>query len=146
VARTRITFISGFTRRFGNPITRLLAGHLPWFCILRYRGRKTGKAYRTPMNVFRNDGAWIFALTYGSEVQWVRNVLAAGGCEIETRGRVVELDRPELFVDPRRRSVPRVVAFFLGFIGVTEFLRMQPAKTSGPVTPPLVHPDEGIRP
>jgi deazaflavin-dependent oxidoreductase (nitroreductase family) len=145
VARTRITFISGFTRRFGNPITRLVAGHLPWFCILRYRGRKSGKAYRTPMNVFRKGGAWIFALTYGSDVQWVKNVLAAGGCEIETRGRVVALDRPGLFIDPRRRAVPRIVAFFLGFIGVTEFLRMHPAGASSPPMPPPVRPDEGIR-
>jgi deazaflavin-dependent oxidoreductase (nitroreductase family) len=126
VARTRISFIRDFTRRFGNPITRVIAGHLPWFCILRYRGRKSGKAYRTPMNVFRRGDAWIFALTYGSDVQWVKNVIAAGGCEIEHRGRTIALDRPELIADPARRLVPRIVGLSLGLIAVTEFLRMQP--------------------
>lgn len=146
VARTRITFISGFARRFGNPITRLVAGHLPWFCILRYRGRKSGKAYRTPMNVFRGDGAWIFALTYGSDVQWVKNVLAAGGCDIETRGRMVRLEGPELINDPSRRLVPGIVRFFLGFIGVTEFLRMHSAGRGGArTTPPPAPPGAGMR-
>jgi deazaflavin-dependent oxidoreductase (nitroreductase family) len=127
MARTRITFMRDFTRRFGNPVTKLVAGHLPWFCILRYRGRKTGRPYRTPMNVFRRGDHWVFALTYGSDVQWVKNVLAAGSCEIETRGRVIVLGRPEIVTDPTRRLVPRVVAVFLGLIGVTEFLRMAPA-------------------
>lgn len=147
VARTRITVFSGFTRRFGNPITRLVAGHLPWFCILRYRGRKSGKAYRTPMNVFRRKSAWIFALTYGSDVQWVKNVLDAGGCDIETRGRIVQLEGPELIHDPSRRLVPRIVGFFLGFIGVTEFLRMQSAGSGeGQATRPPARPDAGIHP
>ena len=91
------------------------------------------------MNVFRKDGAWVFALTYGSEVQWVKNVLAAGGCVIETRGRLVQLADPELITDPRRRLVPRIVAFFLGLILVTEFLRMQTASSvegAGPTPPP----------
>jgi deazaflavin-dependent oxidoreductase (nitroreductase family) len=127
MARTRITFLRGFTRRFGNPMTKLVAGRLPWFCILRYRGRKSDRPYRTPMNVFRRDDSWVFALTYGSEVQWVKNVLHAGSCEIETRGRVIALTRPQLVVDPSRRQVPRVVAIFLGLIGVTEFLRMEEA-------------------
>ena len=88
------------------------------------------------MNVFSRDGAWIFALTYGSDVQWVKNVLAAGRCEIQTRGRVVRLDRPELVLDPSRRLVPRLVAFFLGFIKVTEFLRMQTASDAAPAGGP----------
>jgi deazaflavin-dependent oxidoreductase (nitroreductase family) len=127
VAKTRITFLRDFTRLVGNPITRLFAGHLPGFCIIRYRGRKSGRSYSTPMNVFNRDGARIFALTYGSDVQWVKNVLAAGRCDIQTRGRLVHLDQPEIVVDPSRRLVPRPVAFFLGFIKVTEFLRMRAA-------------------
>jgi deazaflavin-dependent oxidoreductase (nitroreductase family) len=127
VARTRITFLRDFTRRFGNPITRPVAGSLPWFCIVRYRGRKSGRQYRTPMNVFRHGEAWVFALTYGSEVQWVRNVLAAGRCEVESRGRVVQLARPEVVVDTSRRLVPPLARFFLGLIGANEFLTMRAA-------------------
>jgi hypothetical protein len=46
-------------------------------------------------NPFRGDD-YFFFLTYGSDIEWVKNVLAAGWCSIETRGRVVELVELEL--------------------------------------------------
>jgi deazaflavin-dependent oxidoreductase (nitroreductase family) len=123
--RTRLQFMRPFTIRFVNPLTRLVAGWLPGFGILHYRGRMTGKAYRTPMNVFRKGDHYVFALTYGSEVQWVKNVLAAGTLDLRTVGRTVHLVEPELFVDPKRREMPIPVRQFLGLLGVSEFLRMR---------------------
>lgn len=103
-----------FTTRVVNPVTRLIAGGLPWFGILSYAGRKSGRWYRTPINVFRRGNDYVFALTYGSDVQWVKNVLAAGGCEIRIRGRDVRLVEPEVFVDPARRLMPLPVRLILG--------------------------------
>jgi hypothetical protein len=37
----------------------------------------------------------LFYLTYGSDVQWVKNVLAAGDCTIETRNETLDLVDPE---------------------------------------------------
>jgi deazaflavin-dependent oxidoreductase (nitroreductase family) len=110
-----------------NPIARRFAGWLPGFGILEYRGRASGRAYRTPINAFRRDDFYVFALTYGSDIQWVKNVLAAGGCTLRTRGRAVRLVEPEVFVDPSRRLMPRVVRIVLRFNRVTEFLRMRVA-------------------
>src|SRR5215467_11602796 len=70
-----------------NRITSLFAGWLPGFGILTHVGRKSGKVYRTPVNVFRAPNGFIVALTYSSQSEWVKNVLAAGGCELKTRGR-----------------------------------------------------------
>ena len=123
--RTRLQFLRPFTTRFVNPITRLVAGWLPGFGILHYRGRTSGKAHRTPMNVFRHGDHYVFALTYGSEVQWVKNVLAAGTLDLRTVGRDVRLIEPELYADPKRRDMPFPVRQFLGMLGVTEFLRMR---------------------
>ncbi len=114
-----------FTTRFVNPVTRLVAGWLPGFGILQYRGRKTGKAYRTPMNVFRRGDHMVMALTYGPDVQWVKNILAAGEVTVRTMGRDVHLVEPELFTDPTRREMPALIRPFLGFMRVTEFLRMR---------------------
>lgn len=125
--RTRLESIRPFTTRVVNPITRLVAGRLPGFAILHQRGRSSGRPYDTPMNVFRADDAYLFALTYGSHVDWVRNVLAAGGCEVTTRGRRMRLVDPELIVDPDRELVPQPVRSFLGLLRVTEFLRMRAA-------------------
>jgi deazaflavin-dependent oxidoreductase (nitroreductase family) len=118
-------FMRPFTTRFINPVTRRFAGHLPGFAILVYRGRRSGRVYRTPMNVFHHGADYVFALTYGSDVQWVKNVLAAGGCELEMRGGTVRLTDPRLFVDPRQRLMPLPVRFFLRVMGVTEFLSMR---------------------
>ncbi len=97
------------------------------FAIIRYRGRKSGKVYRTPMNVFRDGEDYLFALTYGSDVQWVKNVLAAGEADLEQRNTTVHLVEPELFVDPTRHLMPQPVRTVLGFARVSEFLRMRPA-------------------
>jgi deazaflavin-dependent oxidoreductase (nitroreductase family) len=121
---TRLQVIRPFTTHVFDRFSRHFAHRLPGFAIIAYRGRKTGKAYRTPMNVFKRDDSYIFALTYGPDVQWVKNVLAAGKADLHVRGRHVHLTNPELFADPKRRLMPLPVRFFLGLMRVSTFLRM----------------------
>ena len=126
--RPPLAVIRPFTTRVFNPISRRFVRWLPGFGILAYRGRKSGKAYRTPLNVFRHDADWVFALTYGSDVQWVKNVLAAGQATLEKGRKRIRLVEPELIVDPERRLMPFPVRQVLGFMRVSEFLRMRPAR------------------
>lgn len=122
---TRMQFIRPFTTRFVNPVTRRFARWLPGFGIIRYRGRRSGNVYRTPMNVFRRGDSYVFALTYGPDVQWVKNVLASGRAELEIRRHRVRLADPEVIHDPTRRLMPLPVRFFLGLMRVSMFLRMR---------------------
>jgi deazaflavin-dependent oxidoreductase (nitroreductase family) len=122
-----MAFIRPFTTHVVNPITRRFAAWLPMFGILSYRGRRSGNRYRIPMNAFRDGDDWIFALTYGSEVQWVKNVLAAGEAELTKRRTTIRLAEPKLFVDRKRLRMPFPVRQFLGLMRVSEFLRMRPA-------------------
>jgi deazaflavin-dependent oxidoreductase (nitroreductase family) len=118
-------------KRYVNPITRPVVKNLPTFAILTHRGRKTGRSYRTPINVFRRGTEYFFFLTYGSDVQWVKNVLATGSCSIETRGRVVELVEPKLITDPELRPAPPHVRFVERRIaGATQYLRMRAASSN----------------
>ena len=124
--RTRMWRFRRVVNRYVNPVTRPVAKRLPSFAVLTHRGRKTGRTYRTPLNVFRRGDDYFFFLTYGSDVQWVKNVLAAGSCSIETRGRVVELVEAELVTDPELRPAPSHVRFVEGRIaGATQYLRMR---------------------
>jgi deazaflavin-dependent oxidoreductase (nitroreductase family) len=125
--RTRFRFMLPFTTHVFNRFSRRFVRWLPWFAIITYRGRKTGKTYRTPMNVFRDGESYVFALTYGSDVQWVKNVLAAGEADLQIRNRTIHLVDPEMFVDPTRHLMPLPVRIVLGFARVTEFLRMRPS-------------------
>ncbi|TME11962.1 MAG: DUF385 domain-containing protein [Chloroflexi bacterium] len=95
------------------------------FGILGYRGRTSGREYHTPMNVFRQGDEFVFALTYGADVQWVKNIVAAGECRLRTMGRELKLVDPRLYSDPGRRDMPFPVRQFLGLLRVTEFLRMR---------------------
>ena len=122
-------FLRPYTTRFFNPVSRRFAGQLPGFAILVYVGRRSGRTYRTPMNVFRRGDDYVFALTYGSDVQWVKNVVAAGGCELVTMGRTVRLTDPQLLCDPKQRIMPLPVRLFLRLMRVTEFLTMRAAPT-----------------
>ena len=124
---TRLWRARHVATRYLNPLTRLFAGRLPWFGILIHRGRTTGRTFRTPINVFRRGDSYVFFLTYGSDAGWVKNVFAAGGCVLRTRGRDVELVDPELISDPERRLVPFAVRVVGRLIGATRFVRMRPA-------------------
>ena len=128
--RTRLAVLRPFTTHIFNRFSRLFAGWLPGFGLLVYRGRNSGREYRTPMNVFRRGDEYVFALTYGPDVQWVKNIVAAGGCDLITRGRTIRLVEPVQFTDPKRSAMPLPVRLFLGPMRVTEFLRMRIADPS----------------
>jgi hypothetical protein len=75
---------------------------------------------------FGEGDEYYFFLTYGADVQWVKNVLDAGRCSIETRGRVVELVKPELITDPELRPAPPHVRFVERRIAaVRQYLRVR---------------------
>jgi deazaflavin-dependent oxidoreductase (nitroreductase family) len=124
-APTRMSRLRPITTRWFNPLALRVAGRLPWFGILTYRGRTSGRIYHTPLNVFRRADTYVFALTYGADTQWIKNVVAAGTCTLRTRGRDITLVEPELFRDPTRRLMPLPVRVILGLNDVSEFLRMR---------------------
>jgi deazaflavin-dependent oxidoreductase (nitroreductase family) len=108
-----------------NKVTRQLAPWLPGLGVVVHRGRTTGKQFRTPVNVFPRPGdRYVLALTYGSDTDWVKNVVAAGGCELLTRGTHIELTAPRLFHDEARREIRVVERSILGLLHVYDFLEL----------------------
>jgi deazaflavin-dependent oxidoreductase (nitroreductase family) len=116
--------LAAFNRRVTNRITGPFAGRLPGFGVVVHRGRRSHREYRTPVNAFVAAGGYVVALTYGKDSDWIKNVLAAGGCELVTRGRTVRLTAPELFHDERQQHVPRPVRRILRALGVSDFMRL----------------------
>src|SRR6266436_9363468 len=83
--------VAAFHRAITNRVAVRFTGRLPGFAIVTNVGRKSGRLYRTPVNVFREPDGFLVALTYGRDSGWVKNVLAAGGCQIETRRLLYQL-------------------------------------------------------
>jgi deazaflavin-dependent oxidoreductase (nitroreductase family) len=137
-ARTRAWRFRHIATRYLDPVARPLAAWVPTFAVMTHRGRTSGRAYQTPINVFRRGDAYLFLLTYGADVDWVKNVLAAGSCSLRTRGHDVALVDPELIEDRELRDAPLIPRFIERRVaGVDAYLRMR-AKTqplgSGPWT------------
>jgi deazaflavin-dependent oxidoreductase (nitroreductase family) len=123
--RFRKKSLAAFNLAVTNRITSRFAGTLPGFGIVTHVGRKSGRAYHTPINVFRAPSGFLIALTYGQESEWVKNVMAAGGCRLETRGRQYQLTAPTLVHDPTRGRFPLPVRVILGFVGANDFMQLR---------------------
>src|SRR5580704_221189 len=115
--RFRNRWVAAFNLAVTNRITSRFAARLPGFGILAHVGRKSGKLYRTPVNVFRAPEGFLIALTYGRESEWVKNVVAAGACQLETRGVLYQLSAPTIVHDPTRRRFAPLVRTVLGIVG-----------------------------
>jgi deazaflavin-dependent oxidoreductase (nitroreductase family) len=119
--------VAWFNRRVTNRITRPLASWLPGFGVVEHAGRRSGRPNRTPVNVFRAGASYVIALTYGVESDWVKNVLAARGCDLVTRGHRHKLTAPAIVHDERGRLVPAPVRPILRLLRVGDFLRLEQA-------------------
>jgi deazaflavin-dependent oxidoreductase (nitroreductase family) len=117
--------VARFNRRVTNPVIGGVAGTVGSLAIVEHRGRRTGKRYRTPVMAFPKGEDVIFALTYGTEVDWVKNVIAAGGCTIEYRRRSIRLAGPRLEQGSPAAAFPWVVRTFLRLLRVRDVLRLR---------------------
>ncbi len=117
--------IARFNKRFTNRLTGPLAPFVPGLGLLAHTGRRSGRRYETPVNVFSRNGEYIFALTYGRDAEWVKNVLAANGCELTTRGRRHRLTDPDVFRDDRQRPAAPIARPILRLVGTNDFMRLR---------------------
>lgn len=120
-----------------NPAMLLLAGRRWWYAgVIRHTGRRTGRSYATPVvvNPVAGDG-FVVPLPYGTEVDWLRNVLAAGKATVTVGGESYEVREPQvisaaaaapLLSDRRRREFAR--------FGIGHYLKLQRATHRKPST------------
>ena len=117
--------VARFNRYVTNPIARRVAGWAPMFAILYHQGRRSGKRYSTPINIFRADGGFVIALTYGPDVEWVKNIGETQEAEIRYRSRQIRVVRPQrISTSEGMAAMPRLVRLILRMINVTEFLHL----------------------
>ncbi|WP_199182875.1 nitroreductase family deazaflavin-dependent oxidoreductase [Mycobacterium sp. 4858] len=82
-----------------NKIIRPMAGkaHSP-YALLEHVGRRSGRAYATPVGAFPYEDGFVIGLSYGADVDWCRNVIASGRATLTWRGQTFALDRPEIIL------------------------------------------------
>jgi len=89
-------WLARFNRHVTNPIQKIWAGYAPMFGILEHVGRRSGKQYRTPLNVFTTDDGFAILLTYGPDRDWLKNFAAAGNARMKRHGRTFVVADPRV--------------------------------------------------
>ena len=122
-----------FNRQVLNHLTRPLSRHVPGFGVIVHRGRRSGRIYETPVNVFRSGDSFVVALTYGVGSDWARNVLTAGACDLITRGRRMRVVVLRVQRDEQLLLVPAIVRPILRLIHVADFLLLSLPQPEAPL-------------
>jgi deazaflavin-dependent oxidoreductase (nitroreductase family) len=101
--------------------------------IIRHRGRTTDQAYETPIQAIRTDDGFLIGLPYGSQSDWLQNVVAAGSASLVHEGETHSVDQPELidmesaaeYFSPEEQRTHRL-------FGVDQALRLRRAAIEAP--------------
>jgi deazaflavin-dependent oxidoreductase (nitroreductase family) len=95
-----------------NPLIIKFAGrrHFGMAAQIQHVGRRSGKVYVTPASAHVHGDAIVFALTFGSQSDWVRNMRAAGSCTVRVNGRTYHATNPEFL--SREEAMPLLKAAF----------------------------------
>lgn len=115
-------------RRFGRPMELRTAGEPgASAAVIRHVGRRSGAPYSTPIGVYPMGDDFLVYLPYGPDVDWLRNIRAAGSAELRVEGhtclvtpRIVEPAEALPHVSAKDRRVARL-------FGVTDFLVLERA-------------------
>lgn len=119
-----------------NPLTRRLArSSVGPFSLVRHRGRRSGKVYETPLIVRRVTDGFVIELTYGPNVDWYKNVVAAGGCTVIWHGEEYVIDGIEPIPTPiGMAAFPLSQQLILRLLRRTHFEKLMEQHASSTVT------------
>lgn len=119
-----------FNKYVFNPAMLQLAGRKHWYAgVIRHTGRRSRKSYVTPVVADRVTDGFIVPLPYGTGVDWLSNVLAAGEATVTVGGQTYDVVEPEVIdaavalpqlSERRRRAYAR--------FGIDNFVKVRLAK------------------
>ena len=114
-------WVAQVNKRVFNP-RELRKGVRP---VLTHVGRSSEKTYRTPLDAHAVEGGYIFIVMYGSDSDWVQNVLAAGSATLKVDSDELELVSPRLVSkEDAWQLLPSTTKAPANFLRVTEYLQM----------------------
>lgn len=122
--------------RFNSRVTNKVVGRLVgrWsFAEVQHVGRRSGRAYRTPVNAFRDGDTVTIGLTYGRRVDWFRNVVAARGCRMRLGHELLVLGPPVVVsYEVAAPRLPAPARPFVRLVGIDDWVEL-PVLSSAPV-------------
>jgi deazaflavin-dependent oxidoreductase (nitroreductase family) len=116
-----------------NPFMLSLArsGRIPMVAVIHHRGRRSGRAFTTPVAARKTKDGFVVPLTFGKQADWFRNVQAAGSCTIQWKGVVYQVTEP-VVVDWKsvRSSFYPAERILVPLVGIEHFVRLRQVSSS----------------
>jgi hypothetical protein len=97
--------LARFNRVVTNRIQRWWAPYLAPWVMVTHRGRVSGREYSNPVFATRRGSQLRLAVLYGTESDWVRNVLAADRADLVRLGRPLRIADPQLVATSGRADL-----------------------------------------
>jgi deazaflavin-dependent oxidoreductase (nitroreductase family) len=95
-----------FTPILNRFVTRIAGRrYVPLYVLLRHQGRRSGRAYATPVVGLRVPGGFAIPMAFGEGADWYRNTVASGGATIRQHGTEHQLTDPAA-IDPDSAASP----------------------------------------
>ncbi|MGD8605263.1 MAG: hypothetical protein PVF49_11900 [Anaerolineales bacterium] len=116
-----------FNKKILNHIMLKLSetGRGPYTAI-HHIGRCSGRTYRTPVFAYYDGNAIIIPLPYGDQVDWLRNILAQGGCEMIGDKSRITAASPQLLDQAAALAVlPTMRGKIFQLFSIEQFLSLQ---------------------
>jgi deazaflavin-dependent oxidoreductase (nitroreductase family) len=110
-----------------NPlIVRTIGGRIGPYAVVRHVGRRSGRAYATPVWAASRGDDFVIALILGTEADWCRNIRSAGGCTLQVGGISHVLSGPQV-VDQAAAlpAFPFWIRLVARVVGIRYFLRLR---------------------
>lgn len=133
-----IARIKRFNRRWLNPWMLHRAGGPHWYAgRLEHRGRSTGHPYATPLLVEPVDAGFAMPLPYSRDVDWARNLLAAGEAVLQDHGVRYRVGHPRIVpVAELLPEFPLLTRRIIATYGIREFMRVDTLPNGEPIAQP----------
>ena len=126
-------FLQGRLTRVINPLVlgNAASRRLFKYAVIHHQGRRSGRPYTTPTSARPTPDGFVVPMAFGERADWVRNVLAAGGCVIEWKGALYTLIDPEVVdLAAIRSAFSPVERALLPVFGAKQFVRLRFAPSS----------------
>ena len=111
--------IATFNKYVTNRFFLLFAVWIPPFAIVNHTGRISGQSYETPILAFPTESGFVFALTYGRDVDWVKNLILSDYGIIKHNNEEIEIHNiRHISYDDVKGVFPFWIRIFLNIIFV----------------------------
>ena len=130
-----LCLITRFNKCVRNPVMLRFSGRTGLTAIVHHVGRRSGMPYSTPVIAHQSHQHVIIPLPYGTDVDWLRNLMAAGRAVVDLEGRSLRVDEPVVVdIDDVIGLLPAPMVRTVRFNGARDAVRLRVSQvaTSAP--------------